>query len=94
MLPQGYKNMDMESPDPIFNANLGQDENLTWTKKLRCSQSILNQVHSKAYRWHLKAACPVSLNFHLRHCVNLREVPQKGFFLEFSPWVCSYFGGG
>ena len=40
MSPQGYKNMDLESQDPIFNANLGQDENLIWTKKLRCSQSI------------------------------------------------------
>ena len=40
MLPQGYKNMDLESQDPIFNANLGQDENLIWTKKLRCSHSI------------------------------------------------------
>ena len=32
--------MDLESQDPIFNANLGQDENLIWTKKLRCSHSI------------------------------------------------------
>ena len=40
MSPQGYKNMDLESQDPIFNANLGQDENLIWTKKLRCSHSI------------------------------------------------------
>ena len=40
MSPQGYKNMDLESQDPIFNANMGQDENLIWTKKLRCSQSI------------------------------------------------------
>ena len=39
MSPQGYKNMDLESQDPIFNANLGQDENLIWTKKLRCSHS-------------------------------------------------------
>ena len=41
MLPQGYKNMDLESQDPIFNANLGQDDNLIWTKKLRCSHSII-----------------------------------------------------
>ena len=34
-----YKNIDLESQDPIFNANLGQDENLIWTKKLRCSHS-------------------------------------------------------
>ena len=34
MSPQGYENMDLESQDPIFNANLGQDENLIWTKKL------------------------------------------------------------
>ena len=34
MSPQGYKNMDVENQDPIFNANLGQDENLIWTKKL------------------------------------------------------------
>ena len=40
MSPQGYKNMDLESQDPIFNANLGQDENLIWTKKLRCSHSM------------------------------------------------------
>ena len=40
MSPQGYKNMDLESRDPIFNANLGQDENLIWTKKPRCSHSI------------------------------------------------------
>ena len=40
MSPQGYKNMNLESQDPIFNANLGQDENLPWTKKLRCSHSI------------------------------------------------------
>ena len=39
MSPQGYKNMDLESQDPIFNANLGQDEKLIWTKKFRCSQS-------------------------------------------------------
>ena len=32
--------MDLESQDPIFNANLGQDENLMWTKKLRCSHSM------------------------------------------------------
>ena len=32
--------MDLESQDPIFNANLGQVENLIWTKKLRCSHSI------------------------------------------------------
>ena len=38
MLPQGYKNMDLESQDPIFKANLGKDENLIWTKKFRCSQ--------------------------------------------------------
>ena len=37
MSPQGYKNMDLESQDLIFNANLGQDENIIWTKKLRCS---------------------------------------------------------
>ena len=40
MSPQGYKNMDLESQDPIFNDNLGQDENLIWTKKLRCSHSM------------------------------------------------------
>ena len=32
--------MDLESQDPIFNAYLGQYENLIWTKKLRCSHSI------------------------------------------------------
>ena len=37
---RGYKNMDLESQDPIFNANLGQDENLIWTKKIRCSHLI------------------------------------------------------
>jgi len=26
MSPQGYNNMDLESQDPMFNANLGQDE--------------------------------------------------------------------
>ena len=41
MSPQAYKNIDLESQDPIFNANLGQDENLNWTKKLRCSHSII-----------------------------------------------------
>ena len=40
MSPQGYKNMDLERQDPIFNANLGQDEKLIWTKKFRCSQSM------------------------------------------------------
>ena len=40
MLPLGCKNMDLESQDPIFNANLGQYENLIWTKKLRYSQTI------------------------------------------------------
>ena len=40
MSPQGYKDMDLESQDPIFNVNLGQDENLIWTQKLRCSHSI------------------------------------------------------
>ena len=44
MSPQGYKNMDLESQDPIFNANLGQDENLIWTKKLRCSHSISPEI--------------------------------------------------
>ena len=32
-----YENMDLESQDPRFNANLGLDENSIWTKKLRCS---------------------------------------------------------
>ena len=40
MSPQGYENMDLESQDPISNANLGQDEKLIWTKKLRCSHSM------------------------------------------------------
>ena len=40
MSPQDDKNLDLESQDPIFNANQGQDENLIWTKKLRCSHSI------------------------------------------------------
>ena len=40
MSPQGYKNIDLESQDPIFNANLGPDKNLIWTKKLRCSHSM------------------------------------------------------
>ena len=40
MSPQGYRKMDLESQDPIFNANLGQDENLIWTIKLRCSHTI------------------------------------------------------
>ena len=35
--------MDLESQDPIFNANLGQDENLIWTKKLRCSHSNIRK---------------------------------------------------
>ena len=26
MLLQGYKNMDLESQDPIYNVNLGQDK--------------------------------------------------------------------
>ena len=46
MSPQGYKNMDLESQDPIFNANLGQDKNLIWTKKLRCSHSIKDMIDS------------------------------------------------
>ena len=49
MSPQGYKNMDLESQDPIFNANLGQDENLIWTKKLRCSHSILPTTTQSVY---------------------------------------------
>ena len=40
VIVKGYENMDLESQDPIFNANLGQDENLIWTKKLRCSHPI------------------------------------------------------
>ena len=32
-----YENMDLESQDSRFNANLGLDQNLIWTKKLRCS---------------------------------------------------------
>ena len=44
MSPQGYKNMDLESQDPIFNVNLGQDENIIWTKKLRCSHSITLEI--------------------------------------------------
>ena len=39
----GCKDMDLESPDPIFNANLGPDENLIWTKKLRCSHTIRHE---------------------------------------------------
>ena len=53
MSPQGYKNMDLESQDPIFNANLGQDENLIWTKKLRCSHTIM-----------LLDACPMQIEIH------------------------------
>ena len=34
------ENMDLESQGPRFNANLGLDQNLIWTEKLRCSQSI------------------------------------------------------
>ena len=49
MSPQGYKNMDLESQDPIFNANLGQDKNLIWTKKLRCSHSIRIERSDKAF---------------------------------------------
>ena len=33
MSPQGYKYMDLESQDPIFNANLGQDEKLNLDQK-------------------------------------------------------------
>ena len=29
--------MDLESQDPRFNANLGLDQNIIRTKKLRCS---------------------------------------------------------
>ena len=44
--------MDLESQDPIFNVNLGQDENLIWTKKLRCSQSIsLQYVSAVTKTW-------------------------------------------
>ena len=50
MSPQGYKNMDLESQDPIFNANLGQDKNLIWTKKLRCSHSMKIQEGSPTLR--------------------------------------------
>ena len=34
-----YENMDMESQDPRFSANLGLDQNSIWTKNLRCSHS-------------------------------------------------------
>ena len=27
-----YENMDLENQDPRFNANLGLDQNLIWTK--------------------------------------------------------------
>ena len=33
-------NIDLESLDPKFNANLGPDQNLIWTEKLRCSHPI------------------------------------------------------
>ena len=39
MSPLGCKNTDLESQDPIFYANMGQDENLIWTKKLRRSHT-------------------------------------------------------
>ena len=39
--------MDLESQDPIFNANLGQDENLIWTKKLRCSHSTRESLYER-----------------------------------------------
>ena len=32
-----YENMDLESQDPRFNANLGLDQNLIWTKTVRCT---------------------------------------------------------
>ena len=35
-----YENMDLESQDPRFNANLGLDQNSIWTKNLRYSHSI------------------------------------------------------
>ena len=62
MSPQGYENMDLESQDPIFNANLGQDENLIWTKKLRCSHSIT--------LWGLNADEPLEDNLMLPASVN------------------------
>ena len=43
MSPQGNKNMDLESQDPIFNANLGQDENLIWTKNSDVATPLINE---------------------------------------------------
>ena len=37
------KNMDLESQDPIFNANLGQDENLIWTKNSDVATPLINE---------------------------------------------------
>ena len=38
-------NIDLESQDPKFNANLGPGQNLIWTEKLRYSHPITN-LHS------------------------------------------------
>ena len=50
MSPQGYKNMDLESQDPIFNANLGQDENLIWTKNSDVATPLINEnIYQRQY---------------------------------------------
>ena len=66
MSPQGYKNMDLESQDPIFNANLGQDENLIWTIKLRGSHTIRNKITYTAPHQIIHSSQERTINFFLQ----------------------------
>ena len=36
--------MDLKSQDPSFNAHLGLDQNLIWTKVLRCATPYINNT--------------------------------------------------
>ena len=76
MSPHGYKKMDLESQDLIFNANLGQDENLIWTKKLRCSHSIKLEVSANVVM--------------IENLLNLLSRPSKPLVLStFLAWSCT-----
>ena len=57
-----YENMDLESQDPRFNAHLGLDQNLIWTKKLKCCHPIMFVVWARfphmKMRYLLRRAIP------------------------------------
>ena len=83
MSPQGYKNMDLESQDPIFNANLGQDENLIWTKKLRCSHSMMLVESRFSEGCLVLKSFPCTSAFKKPITINVLGKEQIGFFTKF-----------